>query len=187
MPADVLDDWTRRAWVGLLRQAGDDKARGKALWKSLPKHLRDDPDLVAARAASLAAAGDTRQAEALIRNALKHGWHDQLVVAYGELEQPAAADRLRTVEKWLRDRPEDPVLLLVAARLSVATELWGKARSYYESSAAIRAEPRAWHELGQLLLQLGEQDGAFQAFQNGLSQSYGGTTVPRLTKTTLDD
>ncbi len=187
LPAAMLDDWTTRTWAALLREAGADKARGKALWNNLPRHLRDQPHLVAARAASLAAGGEPRKAEALLRSALNSAWHPELILAYGDLTEPAAADRLRTVEKWLRDRPEDPLLLLVAARLCVATELWGKARSYYETSAGIRPEPRTWHELGQLLLQLGDQELAFKAFEQGLAGSYGGSTVPRLTNASLGD
>lgn len=179
MSVSTLDKWTVQCWSALLRAAGNDKARAKQLWKSLPRHLRDVPQLVAARATALAAAGNVRQAESLLRGALKSNWHDDLIQAYGALDAPAD-DRLKQVELWLRERPEDPVLLVIAARLCVATELWGKARSYYESSAAIRPAPQTWHELGQLLLQLGEQEQAFKAFQNGLTQGQTGADLPRL-------
>jgi len=122
-----------------------------------------------------------------LRDALKQSWHESLIVAYGQLESPAAAERLKRVETWLRERPEDAVLLRVAARLCVATELWGKARSYYESSAAIRPEPETWHELGQLLQQLGDKEGAFSAYQKGLTQGRAGAHVLRLTDPTLGD
>jgi HemY protein len=144
------------------------------------------PELVAARAHSLVAAGAAKQADTLLRDALKREWHDDLVFEYGALDQPPASDRLKRVENWLQQRPEDPVLLLVAARLCVATELWGKARSYYESSVAIRPQPQTWHELGQLLLQLDEQEQAFGAFQQGLTQSYGGTDVPQLPDASME-
>ena len=187
MSVATLDEWTTRTWAELLSNAGSDKARGKQLWKPLPRPLREAPELLVARAQSLLSAGEGRQAEALLRTALKLAWHDDLVLAYGALAQPAAADRLKRVEDWLLSRSDDPILLLVAARLCMATELWGKARSYYESSAAIRPEPETWYELGQLLLQLGEQQQAFSIFQKGLAPGYGDAEVPRLPDARMED
>ena len=187
MPIATLDQWTVQCWSALLRDAGGDKARGKALWKSVPRHLRDEPALISARATALAAAGDAGKAESVLRSALKQSWHESLIIVYGQLELPAAAERLKRVETWLRERPEDAVLLRVAARLCVATELWGKARSYYESSAAMRPEPETWHELGRLLQQLGDKEGAFAAYQKGLTQGRAGADVLRLTDPTLGD
>jgi len=186
VPAAMLDEWTVLAWAALLRDANGNASRSKKLWKSLPRHLRDEPRVVEARAVSLAAAGDQRKAESLLRRALNRNWQDNLVLAYGALDTPAA-DRLKRVENWLQQRADDAVLLLVAARLCVATELWGKARSYYESSVAIDPVLQAFHELGQLLLKLGDQEQAFEAFQSGLTQTYQGEELPRLTNATLDD
>lgn len=187
VPGATLDEWTVQTWTALLADAGGNASRGKSLWKAVPKPLQQEPRLIEARARSLAAAGEHRQAESMLRGALKKNWHDNLVLAYADLESPAAADRLKRVEKWLRDRPEDAVLLRVAAQLCVATELWGKARSYYESSVAIEPAPQAFHELGKLLLQLGEEQQAFEAFQKGLTQTYEGAELPRLTDASLDD
>jgi len=187
VPQHTLDEWTAATWAALLHDAGSDKARGKALWKALPKHLQSEPTLLQARARSLLAVGDGKQAESLLRSALQKDWHDDLILAYGELDAPPPAERLKRVEKWLQSRPDDATLLLVAARLCLSTELWGKARSYFESSVAIKPAPQAWHELGQLLLQLGEQDAAFNAFQKGLTESHGGSGLPRLSDASLGD
>lgn len=187
VPGDVLDGWTVSAWSALLQADDVDKPRGKALWKALPGHLQQQPALLHARARQLLAVGESKRAEALLRKALQNNWADELVLAYGDLDAPPPAERLKRVEKWLQSRPEDPLLLLVAARLCVATELWGKARSYYESSVAIEPAPQAYHELGKLLLKLGEQDAAFVAFQKGLTQSYGDSDLPRLANASLGD
>lgn len=176
----TLDQWTVQCWSALLRNCGGEKARINELWKGVPRHLRDNSELIAARAVALVAAGDAGKAESVLRSALNQTWHEALIVAYGQPELPAAAERLKRVENWLRERPEDPLLLRVAARLCVATELWGKARSYYESSVAIRPEPGTWHELGQLLQQLGDKEGAFSAYQKGLTQGRAGADILRL-------
>ena len=52
---------------------------------------------------------------------------------------------------------------------------------------SVEPAPQTYHELGQLLMQLGEQDDAFRAFQQGLTQSYGGQELPRLSDSSLSD
>jgi len=97
------------------------------------------------------------------------------------------AAHLRRSEAWLKHRPDDPALLLTAGRLCIRNQLWGKARSYLESSLSIRPSPAAYHELGQLMLDVGEQDAASDAFQKGLSLSYAGSAIPKLeSKLTTD-
>ena len=58
--------------------------------------------------------------------------------------------------------------LTALVRQAMRNELWGKARSYLESSIAIRADPEAYHIYGRLLEQLGEREDAAEAFRSGL-------------------
>lgn len=184
----TIDEWTVQTWSALFAEATNDGVRRKTLWKTLPKPLRTDSRVIAARVRAMLAAGDSAAAEPMLRGALKKQWDKELVLLYGELPEPAPAALLKRVEKWLRNRPEDAALLLVAARLCVTSELWGKARSYFEASVAIDPAPRTWHELGQLMLQMGEQEAAFEAFQKGLTQSYDGDDeLPRLTDASLEE
>ncbi|HLF12305.1 MAG TPA: hypothetical protein VJA26_13945, partial [Gammaproteobacteria bacterium] len=69
---------------------------------------------------------------------------------------------------WLKEHPEDGALLLTAARLCMANELWGKARSYLESSLALAPDPGSYALYGRLLTQLGERERAASAFRSGL-------------------
>jgi HemY protein len=176
---EILDDWFVRTWCALLGAATKDPGRIRELWKQLPKHLREQPQLIHARIDALIADGQLSEAESIIRKALDKNWSEELVLLYGQLEADGAA-QLRNAESWLRQRPEDAALLLTAARLCMRNELWGKARSYFETSNAIRPSPEAWHDLGQLMLQLGEEGQASQAFQKGLTLSYTGPEVLRL-------
>ena len=127
------------------------------------------------------------EAEGIMRRALNRQWSDELTLLYGTLQSGDRTEMLRQAEKWLQQRPEDPVLLLTAGRLCVRNELWGKARSYFESSIAIRPSPETWHELGQLLVRMGEDEAASAAFQKGLTQTYGGAAgVPKLGSNVAD-
>ena len=103
-----------------------------------------------------------------MRGALKREWHRALVEAYGEICGPDPAKQLKQVEGWLDTHPDDTALLNTAARLSLANELWGKARSYLESSLALSPEPETYRLYGRLLTALGEDEGALSAFRSGL-------------------
>ncbi|MDP7420073.1 MAG: hypothetical protein QF483_09330, partial [Gammaproteobacteria bacterium] len=85
---------------------------------------------------------------------------------------------------WLHQYPEDPIILLAAGRTCIRNELWGKARSYIESSLAIAATPVAYQELGQLMLKLDDTPAATTAFAKGLTLStVGSADIPRLENT----
>ena len=177
---ETIDDWYVQTWSALLGDSVSDPARTSRLWKELPKSLREHPRLLHARIDALVADNQHAEAEKIIRKALTRNWSDELITIYGQMSGDARA-QLKQIETWLRKRPEDPVLLLAAARQCVRNELWGKARSYFETSNAIRPSPETWHELGQLMLRLGEDESASQAFQKGLTLSYAGPEdVPRL-------
>jgi HemY protein len=175
-----LDEWTRQAYAALLAEPGIDRQRIDDLWRILPKSLRKDSSLIASRTQALAAHGEAVAAESEIRKALKFRWDPALVLLYGHLKLDNVDAQLRHAEAWLRDRPEDPELLLTAGRICVRNQLWGKARSYLESSLAIRPSPEAYNELGQLMLNIGEDGSATDAFRKGLILSSGLPGVPRL-------
>jgi HemY protein len=185
--ADLLSSWYVLTWCALLEAASDNPADVRTLWKQLPRYLRDNASLVSARIKALIAEGQADEAEVIMRKALNREWSEELILLYADLDTADRAALLRRAEAWLHQRPEDAALLLTAGRLCVHNELWGKARSYFESSIAIRPSPEAWHELGQLLIKMNHADAASVAFQKGLTLSYGGTAVPRISANMADD
>jgi len=143
------------------------------LWRQLPSALRRLPALIAVRAEALSRLGRGDAAEKALRQALKTNWCDELVLAYGKVRSSEPSRQLRRAEQWLKSHAEDAALLLTAARLCMAVELWGKARSYLESSLALAPGATAYALYGQLLKELGEEDGAASAFRSGLALATG--------------
>ena len=143
----------------------DDLAR---VWGQLPGRLRKAPRLIAIHALALSALGRGAEAEKEVRGALKRDWDEDLVLAYGRIQGGGAEKQLRRVEEWLKAHAEDGALLLTAARLCMALELWGKARSYLESSLAMAPRTDAYALYGRLLNQFGEESNAALAFRSGL-------------------
>jgi HemY protein len=177
---EQLDDWTVMAWSELLKIRPVDPKNSKVLIKKLPRHLRENAQILKAQAEGYIASERVDEAEVLVRKALDRHWDNDLVRLYGVIKSPAKAKLLKRAEAWLAQRPEDPTLLLAAGRLCVQNKLWGKARSYFETSLGIEPSPETWHELGQLLTQMGEAESASDAYQKGLTLSYSGPAVPRL-------
>jgi HemY protein len=138
------------------------------IWDGLPSELKSTPTVVAGRARALFRLGRGDEAERELRAALKREWHPKLVESYGEVRGADPAKQLKQAENWLKTYPDDAALLLTAARLSMANELWGKARSYLESSLALAPVPDAYALYGRLLTQLGEDEQALLAFRSGL-------------------
>ena len=164
---DTIRKWTVRVHREHLGRAADADAV-QACWKNVPRNLRSDIDLLEAYFSALIRNGKHEQAEKEIAAALKKEWRAPLVRLFGLVEGPDASRQLKRAEGWLADHPEDPDLLLTAARLCLRNELWGKARSYLETVISLRPTPEAYQEYGRLLNRLGEGDAAADAFREGL-------------------
>jgi HemY protein len=169
MPEAERDELAFYALRGELERSELTAERLAELWAALPSELRMAPALIAARALALGRLGHGEEAERELRTVLKHNWQAVLVQAYGEVRGADLAKQLKQAETWLKSYPEDAALLLTAARLCMASELWGKARSYLESSLALAPVPDAYALYGKLLTQLGEAERASLAFRSGLA------------------
>ncbi len=168
LAAEERDALAVYALEGELSRADCTNERLDELWGSLPKELKSAPAVIALRARALQRLGRGEEAERELRAALKRGWDAALVEAYGEVRATDPGKQLKQAEAWLKTYPEDAGLLLTAARLCMANELWGKARSYLESSLALAPVPDAYALYGGLLTALGEAEGAAVAFRSGL-------------------
>ncbi len=136
-------------------------------WNSLPKPLQQ-PATIKFYAQALAACDEEDLAVTTLQKAIKNTWDDDLVAVYGDIESPDSNRQLQQAEGWLKQRGENPTLLVTAAKLCMQNELWGKARSYLESSLGLRADAEAYQLYGALLEHFGEAENASDAFRSGL-------------------
>jgi HemY protein len=165
---DLLGKWAIRVYRENLVRAADADAI-LAAWTSVPKNLKNDTTLLEAWYGALMRTGQHDKAEKEIAAELKREWRAPLVRLFGMIESSDPGKQLNRAEGWLKLRPDDPDLLLAAARLCLRNELWGKARSYLETAISLRPTPEAYEEYGRLLNQLGESDAAAEAYRAGLS------------------
>lgn len=156
-------------YEGLLKSAAKN---GKieamhSIWERMSRDLRQQPSLLILYARELAKDNPTN-AEHLLRNTLQKQWDNSLIYWYGLIIGKDADKQLKIAESWLKDQPNNPQLLLTLARLCMHEKLWGKARSYFESSLTISPTPEAYSEFAMLLEQLGETNNALQKYKKGL-------------------
>jgi len=165
---DKLAPLLAEALEAMCHEPEFDRDALKQIWSPLPISLRRRPALIRSRALLLDKLGRGGEAVKVLTSALKRDWDRNLILTFGEVRGSDTLKQLRQAEGWLKQRAEDAALLMTSARLCMANELWGKARSYLESSIAIEPEPGAYALFGELLDQLGESDAAARAYQAGL-------------------
>lgn len=169
---DELHDTQVMMYQGLLAQASKQKdlTALQTIWHEFPRALRKDPDMVARYATLLIEQDAASAAEVELRYCLKKQFDEQLVTLYGLAEGDDPKKQLQVVEGLLKQHPNNPTLLLAAARICLYNQLWGKARSYFENSLNYEARPETYAELAQLVERLGEKQLATEYYRQGLVQ-----------------
>lgn len=149
-----------RRFDELLRMSPD-RAAFKAireLWETLPGRLKTEDELVLAFSRVLVKHQQASDAEQLLKRTLRNHWSSKLIEEYGLLPRQAEPKRrLLEAEKWLQERPNDPVLLHALARISQQQELWGKALEYYQASLRLEPSDQVCAEISRLYAALGDE------------------------------
>jgi HemY protein len=171
----VADDTVTHIYLDRLKAAAlkADRKELASAWKALPKSLASRPDVVIAYARGAMACGDHATAESELRALLNEQWDEAAVLAFGELEPQEPLITLERAEQWLPAHETDSALLLTCARLSMEAELYGKARSYLETSIAIKPRLEAFQLLAALMEQLGDRDRSNRALHDALVHALG--------------
>ncbi|WP_313027223.1 heme biosynthesis HemY N-terminal domain-containing protein [Pseudomonas lopnurensis] len=179
LPPARLNELEVLAWTAAIEQAGQagqasELAGEEAVqalnqrWQMVPSALRGEALVVRAYADGLSRLGAEAKAEEVLFTAIKRQFDDRLVERYGRVRGREPARQLAHAEAWLKEHPENAVLLLALGRLSLRNELWGKARDYLEASLRFDHRPETCAELARLLAQLGDAERSSRLFLEGL-------------------
>jgi HemY protein len=171
-PSELEQLESRIHLFSLQQAAGQDLPALENAWKQIPRKKRFQTSLVIEYARHLVSLNEPDKAIKEINQCLnKHRdkkWDDGVLIAYANINGSNPSIQLTVAEDWLKIKSSNPALLLMLARLSLKARLWGKARSYLEASIEIHPTISAYHELGNLLEQMGETDQARQYYRLGL-------------------
>lgn len=159
----------RNAYLGLLNRKAQDPEGLNDAWKNIPADFRGRRAIALAAAKYFMAQGGIRQATEIIEGGLAEQWDSALVDLYGECRGQNVLPQIEKAEGWLKQHPEDAMLLLVLGKLCTQQALWGKAQSYLEASLAVEASQAAHIALAQLLEKLGVREEALQHYRASLT------------------
>ena len=149
----------------------EDKQQLQTLWKKLPADIREKPQAILLYCKALSDAGDSNTSDKLLVASLNKNWDEQLIERYGEIEHQALGSAIKIAEKWLLEHEKSPMLLLTLARLHRSYQLWGKSKSYYNSSLNFLPSAEVYLELAELLEELDEHENAQVCYKQGLDYS----------------
>lgn len=170
-------------WAELaLREAPDGNALAER-WDSLPKTLRAEPAVVGAYAERAAAFGWDEAATRSIEQSLDTRWDEALASRYGRLPVGRLDQRRTQTERWLREHPSSPALLLSLARLAQAGGDEAGAEDHLHRALAQGGGSEAWEALGELYARGGDEPRARQCYANALAASRGEAVTPLAPRT----
>lgn len=150
------------------RSQTEQKGELDRLWDGLPRKLHKNAELFGVYVDQMQKLGLPEKAESRLRRFINKLWDDELVRLYGVVQGDNSV-QLTTAEAWLREHPDNPVLLQTLGRLCVRNQLWGKGREYYDRALKLDGDnPQLWLELGELLLILQDTRGSNDCFKKGL-------------------
>jgi HemY protein len=167
----------RQTYKALLKKTSHNESLSylQGLWRGLPESLRQDEALLIDYAGYLRDHDAAHEAETLLAQKIKQHWSDHLVVAFGEIERGNVTKQLEIAEGWLKERKDNPYLLLTCGRLAKRTRQFSKARSYLEKSLANFPTPDAYQALGEVLEETGNKESALHCYRMALQLLSGRT------------
>jgi len=159
-----------RALMAAKLMAAPDLATLQQIWQSLPKTVQLYPDVLAEYIEKSAGWGEASNLADLIEKAVKKQWDDRLVYQYGRLQVTPAFQRLKVAQKWLKQQPNNPVLLLSLGRLACMSQLWAQGQDYLKQSLKLRPEVETFHALAQCYEAEGAQEQAAVTYKEAILQ-----------------
>lgn len=128
----------RRGHVERMRELADDSDALAAYWKSIPASELQDRGLIERVLPLLAKAGRGELARRQVERLLDERWDSDLARQYAHCAENEGESSVRAclqkAESWLPQQARDAGLLFSLGQLCARAQLWGKARSYLESS-----------------------------------------------------
>jgi len=141
-----------------------------SVWHKLPTKQRQTAALLSPYVSGLIQQGDDVQALQLIETFLHKQWSDSLVYQYGLLVHgDNLLKRLARAEKWLKNREDNPWLLLTLGRLAQANKLWAKSEEYLRSSIDNGPRGESYQVLAEVVAADGKNELVADIYKQGLA------------------
>lgn len=132
--------------------AAEDSTQLQKIWKNADSSVREDSKILTTYIHKLIELNCYQEVDAVIRRAQSQKWSSELAYLYGLVNTDVKSDRLlETAQRWLKEQPDDPNLLLTAGKLARRVGQLETARDYLEKSIELGGKRDAYRELGGVL------------------------------------
>lgn len=179
IPQDKLKELEEKVVMQLMQRAAKSQSSAeneaeqagqlKELYHDAPRSVRLSVEVLRCYINLLIELQQPEKAEQALRTALPSVWHDDLVIIYGRLKGVDCQQQLLFAEKQLKERTNDPILLLTLGRIANRAGDEAKAQEYLEAASKIKALPAVHSELGYLLTKQGAFESACEHFNKALA------------------
>lgn len=170
LDADSVKALSAEASVAQLNAAllREDWQKMEQIWQQSSARVRQSEPMLVPYVKGLVEQGEYTQAIELIEQFLRKDWSDTLVYQYGLIAHGGLLKRLATAEKWLKQREDNPWLLLTLGRLAQASRLWAKAEAYLRASLEHGPRGETFQVLSDVLSAQSKTQAASQTCRQGL-------------------
>ncbi|MFK7963399.1 MAG: heme biosynthesis HemY N-terminal domain-containing protein [Burkholderiaceae bacterium] len=168
------------AYESLFEQAQGAPAEVEALYKSLSKEDRKDPQIAVAAAEGFAHSGREKRALGLIDDVLGERVEPTLLILFTRLGTIVHADKLAMAERWLVRHPDNPLVLATLGRLCLIEGLWGKAEAFLKRADELEPSPFTRLALAEMYDAIGQGAEATQLYRSLANEK---KAAPRLAST----
>ncbi len=176
-PAAELDEVERNTAISLLDRAVRELPKGTdsdkiaaqlgQVWKKIQPKVRRHSSVTLAYSGQLRKIDRAELAVTALAESISTEWDDALVETYGLIEGEDTQQQLLAAERWIKERNNNPVLMLALGRLSIRNKLWGKAKEYLVSSLKLKKSVIVYAELARLANYLGDEQGSADLLKEG--------------------
>ena len=166
-----LQELEKEVYKHVLRElaSSNQQQEMKEHWEKLGRYLHVDVDMCCFYSELLLELGAHEEAAELIKTVLKREWNSHAIGIYGKIIERDGAAQLNFAEAFLKNHPANPILLFSLGKISLANQLWGKARDYLQESVLLVPDSDKLYELGNLYeTRLDDMDKALQCYRDGL-------------------
>lgn len=173
MPVTSIEPLEVEAWTTLLETSPTEDLT--KTWEGLSPDAHKNPEVVESYARRLMEENQHTAAEHVIEGALNKNWSNNLVAAYGDLDNANVAKQIEQLEIWRKNQPNNASLLGAMGKLSVKNQNLNKARDCFVNAAQIDLTADNCLNLGDVLEGLGQHDKAKDCFKSaaGLASGQG--------------
>ncbi len=176
------DQVRNNAYLGLLNDKANDPQGLKNVWQSIPFAFRARRAITLTATKYFLAQGNTKDATKIVEASVESAWDSTLIELYGDCGTQNVLPQIEKAEGWLKQHPEDAMLLKTLGKLCARQSLWGKARSYLEASLAVEPTQAAHIALAQLLERLSKRDEALAHYRESLTLDQRDWAIPESVK-----